>query len=66
MINEKWKIDNTFRTRGWTDQKLDKQGGGSGERWTKEKLPVVEGRGAKLLKTNLAATTLRASAAEDL
>ena len=34
-------------------------------RRTKTKLPV-EGRGAKLLKTNMAATTLRSLAAEDL
>ena len=40
MINEKWKIDKTFRTRGWTDQKLDKPEGPSGERQTKANLPV--------------------------
>ena len=48
MINETWKIDKTFRIGRWTDQKLDKPGGGSGERRTKAKLPV-KGRGAKLL-----------------
>ena len=42
-------------------KKLDKPGGGSGERRTKAKQPVV-GRGAKMLKKNMAATT---SAAED-
>ena len=46
-------------------QGMDRSKTGQTGRGTKAKLPV-EGRGAKLLKTNMAATILRASAAEDL